>query len=137
MIPDVTYKVVRVKIDKVRLAAAMKRASIAPLMKCGLLLEREAKVSMKKGGRRAGFKTGVPSAPGTPPHVQEGTLRASIEHAADMSKGTVVVGPTEWYGKIHEFGGRKHPKRPFMIPAFMACKAKFVFLFRNLRLRHY
>lgn len=59
------------------------------LRKCALLVEGIAKKSMRAGGKTKGRDergrftkgVGVPSAPGQPPHVQEGTLRASITHA--------------------------------------------------------
>lgn len=100
-----------------------------PLMRMGLAVEREAKLSMRAGGRVAGRKRGIPSAPGEPPHVQTGHLRSSITTAV-TSRGTVIVGPTRtaWHGKLHElggeFGGRHFPRRAFMGPALMRVRGK-------------
>jgi len=95
---------------------AAKEASQKVLLKLGAMIEREAKVSMRKGGRVAGKKKGVPAPRGKPPHVQTGNLRASITHAL-TSEGTVVVGPTRmaFYGKYQE--DPKKLDRPFMVPA--------------------
>ena len=72
----------------------------------------DARKSMRK-------KKGVPSAPGRPPHSQTGTLRKNIVASQDKKTGNVRVGLSAdgWYGRVHEFGGRKHPKRPFLKPA--------------------
>jgi len=121
---------------------AVERASVRPLVRAGTLVEREAKRSMKKGGAkgRVGPRGGyvrVPSPPGTPPHVQTGALRASIQTAPEVRIGrppVALVGPTEKYGAVHEFGGRHHPQRPFMRPALRRVQRRFPELFRNLRL---
>jgi HK97 gp10 family phage protein len=127
---------------------AIAEAVIDPLRKCAMAVEAEAKRSMKKGGRIRGvrgrvLRHGVPSAPGEPPHVQTGTLRASIQHAPFktlMGTETYIVGPgrVAWYGRIHEygyqFGGRKWPARPFMRPALATAQQKFPNLFRALKL---
>ncbi len=112
--------------------------AIKPLLACGALVEGEAKRLLSVGGRRSvgGGKTkGVPSKAPAPPHAQEGILRSSITHAATKN-GTVIVGATQiaWYGKIHEFGGRNHPMRPFMVPALTASRVKFTKEFRNINL---
>lgn len=134
----ITAKLKGIKIHDKLVMAAVKNALIAPLDKCALMVERAAKTSMKKGGAlgrvgpRGGYKR-VPSAPGTPPHVQTGALRASIAWARDgISR---VIGPTEKYGELHEFGSRTHPQRPFMRSALNAAKGRFAALFRNLRLK--
>ena len=102
---------------------AVDQALMGRYMKIGLAVEREAKMSMKKGGGKAH----VPSQPGTPPHKQLGTLQGSITTARDEEKKTVVVGPTPvaWYGRLHEYGGTftgrvrtvTFPQRAFMHPA--------------------
>ena len=125
-----TFGVKQVKIYEGKLRAVVKQRCLGPLMKCGALVEGEAKRSMQAGGRVKGRKTGVPSAPGDPPHVQAGALRASIAYSATM-EGTVVVGPTEWYGKVHEYGGRNHPQRPFMRPALARSRTMFPRQFKD------
>lgn len=126
-------KVVNVKVFRARTISRVRAAAIPALLKCALLVEREAKAGMRKGGRIKGRKTGVPSPPGHPPHVQTGVLRSSIHSATTMT--SAVVGPTAKYGKFHEFGTRMHPKRPFMRPALMAAKNKFAAQFRGLTIK--
>jgi hypothetical protein len=92
---------------------------------------REAKISMKCGGRIKGRKTGVPSTSPNPPHVQTGTLRASIQTEM-TSSGSALVGPTALasYGAVHEFS-KKFP-RPFMRPALFKSVRQFPKEFANL-----
>lgn len=119
-------------------AEAVADASTMPLKKCAVAVMREAKLSMRTGG---GLDR-TPSDPGTPPNVQSGTLRASVNFALDSAAGiggrrtVAVVGPTRnaWYGKIHEYGGKVHPERPFMAPALEAARTNFAHLFKNMRL---
>lgn len=117
---------IRMLAEKLKLQVAA--STIRPLARCGLLVEREAKLSMRPGGG----KGKVPSLPGTPPHAQEGILRASISHAA-TTRRTEVVGPTKEapYGKVHEFGGKKHPQRAFMRPALRKMAPLFPKQFRG------
>jgi len=144
-------------------AAAVKRAvrnaSIAPEAKAALLVEREAKASMKKGGVRAVgerkrgaggrflkmARARVVAPAGEPPYVQRGALRASITHAKDG--WSYVVGATEPYAKVHEqdgipggwaeFGGRRYPARPFMRPALERVARNLPQLWRNLKLKRH
>ena len=137
--------------------AAVAEASQPPLKKCAALVEAEAKISMKKGGSVSGLKRGQAyvywhsklkryvqaSKPGTPPHKQFGALVSGII-TAPSGRGTYFVGVRQevWYGKLHEWGGQKiheqggkyHPKRPFMRPALVKVMKQFPRFFRNLRL---
>ena len=142
--------------------SAVRDAGMKPLMKAGLLVEREAKTSMARGGRRGSKPAGVgakklrgrgeywywradirkwvqASKPGEPPHVQSGVLRGSIATQA-TGYATVVVGPTSppaWYGVVHEQPGRPakhHPRRPFMAPALRRVRSVFAKFWRNLPL---
>jgi len=117
-------------IHHARVKTAVTAGIAAPLMACGMLVEREAKQSMRKGGGKAR----APSAPGTPPHIQTGALRSSIT-TAPHGLCEVVVGPIEPYGQVHEYGGRHHPQRPFMRPAMLRAQSKFAGKFRHLKLR--
>lgn len=124
--------------------AAVKQASTPRLLKAALMVEREAKISMKKGGKARqrgaggrfvkGTKAGR-SKPGKPPFVQLGTLRASVKTAKTILG--YVVGPVRsaFYGKFLEFGTRFMAPRPFMRPAFVRAKRKFPKLFRGLKLK--
>lgn len=91
-----------------------------------------AKDSMKQGHGR-------PSKPGTPPNIQTGHLHAGImassEKTIEQQGFGVVVSRSKTksgldYGMLHEFGGRFHPPRPFLRPAWAKVKrlgiAKFV-----------
>lgn len=131
-----------------KVRAAVREASIEPVEQMASIVEANAKKSMQKGGKtRVSFKrkrgsriVEVPSPPGTPPHRQTGTLAGSIEYARATRGGrdVFIVGPTSppaWYGVVHEFGGRNHPPRPFMRPAFLGALPFFRGLFRGLDLQ--
>lgn len=119
-------------LDAKGLREAVRKASVDPLAEAALMVEKEAKASMSAGGGRA--KT--PSAEGTPPHVQSGNLRASIT-TGRLPNGNYIIGPTRnaFYGKIHEFGGRFHPARPFMRPALLKTRRRFPSKFKGARIR--
>ncbi len=132
---QVKIRIVDRSIDVVQ---AVRRAVPDPLLKCAQAVEATAKRSMRKGGQRGrvgprGGRVQESSAPGTPPHVQMGALRASIASALDEE--TSVAGPLEKYGKWHEFGTRMLPARPFMRPALLLARKKFARFFRGLKLR--
>ena len=59
------------------------------------------------------------SEPGQPPGLRTGTLRRSIQIDRSENIGetpAVEVGTGLIYARIHELGGRHHPKRPFLVP---------------------
>ena len=98
------------------------RATQVGIMQAGLALERAAKLKLTESGRhQAGTPT--PSAPGSPPAIVTGTLRASVKTFQPERHGfgdySVRVGPTVIYGRIQELGGgpTNLPKRPYMEPA--------------------
>lgn len=49
---------------------------------------------------------------------------------------TYIIGPTyeAWYGRVHEYGDRTHPKRPFARPALWNSRNRFPQLWRNMKL---
>ena len=122
-----TFTVMDIRIHQRKVIAAVGTAQITALEKCGLAVEREAKRLLSKGGGGAH----TPSLPGMPPHVQTGALRASVSHAMTVREGC-IVGPTEKYGKFHEYGTRKLPKRPFMRPALRNSMGLFPSRFRDI-----
>ncbi len=129
---------VKTWLNSKQLKAAVKEASMPRIKKAAFLVERDAKLSMKAGGRKTGpggGKVYVPAPPDTPPHVQTGNLRASIQ-SAPTKWLTYLVGPTlqAWYGRLHEFGSRTRPKRPFMRPALKRMQKRFPALFKGLQL---
>jgi phage gpG-like protein len=119
---------------------AVRDASIEPKVKMALEIEREAKISMERGGRSTGPKGGkiqIPSEPGTPPHAQSGIGKGSIKHVWISNSQTALVGPTSPpapYMAVHEFGGRYHPPRPFMRPALLKTVPRYPKLYKNLPL---
>lgn len=148
--------------DVASVITAVKDAGMKPLMKAGLLVEREAKESMGKGGwtweyvaskqkgrakGRQKQSTGKPrtrklrvykaSEEGDVPNVRTGVLRSSIKTAATRWL-TVVIGPTSppaEYGMFLEFGTRRGLKpRPFMRPALDNTRNGFAKLWRKLAL---
>ena len=133
-----------IQIDDEALKSMILKSEVAPVRRCALLVERAAKISMRKGGRsRVGLKSGKASTPPDPPNVQTGNLRNSITFAIipirrGITQGvSAIVGPTRtaWYGKIHEyggeFGGRNYPARPFMRPALARVQSEFANEFRG------
>jgi len=116
------------------------------LLRAGLLVEREAKKLLLKGGGRAGppqvkaekYYYGEPkeewvraSAEGDPPNVQTGDLRDSIKTEM-RGLFTVVVGPSVFYGKFLEFGTRLMAARPFMRPALRNARKEIPKLFKGI-----
>jgi len=79
-----------------------------------LICEREAKTSMKGGG-----KPHTPSRPGKPPHVDTGRLRASITYEIDRSLFSIIgrVGTNVEYGRYLELGTSRMSPRPWLRPA--------------------
>lgn len=91
--------------------------------KATLLVQREAMTSMKPGtGRRYKRKSviHVASAPGQPPAVDTGRLRASIVPKVKTIGGEIVgiVGTNVPYAPYLEFGTSRMAARPFLRRAF-------------------
>ena len=130
---------VKTWLNSKQVVAAVNQAKVPRLNQCGLLVEREAKLSMHSG-RSTGPKGGqvnTPSPPGEPPHTQSVNLQPSIQTRITQWL-TCVVGPTlqAWYGKLLEFGTALIAKRPFMRPALEKTRSMFPALFRNLPIAH-
>ena len=122
-----TFKMSRVVLRTAAVAKAVQLASIEPARKAALIVERNAKMSMRTGGGAAKTPSNAPN----PPNVQTGALRASITHAR-VGFG-YIVGPQEKYGKYHEFGTRNLPARPFIFPALLKSMREFPGLWRDLK----
>ena len=111
-----SFKVGEVRRDEVE--GALKSSSRLPLIRAAKRIQREAQRSMKQAPA-----PGVPSPPGTPPHSQTGTLKGDIQvFVRKLADGSysVSVGFTRkaWYGIVHERGGKFHPRRAFIDPAW-------------------
>lgn len=78
-----------------------------------------------KGGARKRLRKGTliyganPSAPGEPPHLQTGRLRASVQIAVTGLVGR--VGTNLDVGRWLELGTRLTEARPWLRPALLAC----------------
>lgn len=74
----------------------------------------------------SGAFPGEPSAPGDPPHKQDGMLRAQTQYAIEDDGLSGKVGPLDElvYGRIQELGGDTGravlPARPYLQPALEA-----------------
>ena len=131
-----------------KLSKMIEETAMAGLINCAIAVEREAKKSMKQGGRMKGLDRTQAhvyynsalgryvraSKPEDPPNAQTRTLRNSIRHKR-MSRHLIVVGPTRIarYGEWLEFGGKYMAARPFMRPALDRAKSSFPMLFRSVR----
>lgn len=82
-------------------------------------VERAAKESMQGGG-----SPHVPSAPGEPPAIDTGTLRASI-HVEEVGPCVRTIGDSVEYGIHLEFGTSRMAARPWLIPALESERDKF------------
>jgi len=113
-------------VEKIR--RKVNAATHEPVKQAAILVDVEARRLLNIGGGT----NHAPSAPGEPPHKQWGTLQASIRYAK-VASNWYVIGPTTvaWYGRVHEFGGKNHPPRPFMRRALENLKAKFAELFKD------
>ncbi|MDO8302874.1 MAG: hypothetical protein Q7T18_06520 [Sedimentisphaerales bacterium] len=120
--------------DSKEVVAATDKAARSVLSKIGAFIRREAKSSIKPGGKK-----GKTSLPGQPPRSQTGLLKRFIFFGYDTSAQSVVVGPAKLGGvkgkdapHTLEYGGstesssfyaNKNTKRvniaprPFMTPA--------------------
>jgi len=79
--------------DSKEVIAATDKAARSVLSKIGAFIRREAKSSIKPGGRK--HKT---SLPGQPPRSQTGLLKRFIFFGYDTSTQSVVVGPAKLGG---------------------------------------
>ncbi len=131
----------KVKLGKVRvfpteLQMAIHQAAEPRMKKATQWVADSARKSMKRAPA-----PGVPSRPGTPPNIQTGRLHDSIKarvvkHGGWKIRGLVVGWTAKaWYGVVHEFGGRFHPLRQFLSPAYDRAKRRFAYLFRDMDLR--
>lgn len=130
----ITYSFKVGRIYHRELKDGLNEAMQLPLVKAAKKVQQAIKKSMRKAPR-----PGAPSRPGYPPHVQSGTLRADISvFRRKLADGgySVSVGFSRkaWYGIIHERGGRFHPARPFIRPAWNKVKYRLKHQFRNLPL---
>lgn len=111
-----------------------KREQIEPNMRkaltsCALIVEREAKESMRPGDGIAYKRRSVihiASSPGNPPAVDTGRLRASITHRLEWEAGgaAAYVGTSVEYARHLEFGTSKMEPRPFLRPAVLINRQK-------------
>jgi phage gpG-like protein len=105
------------------LSAQMNRAAELGSRNAALVIERAIKQKLSEQGRHP-RGTPTPSAPGQPPAIITGALRASVRadkpKALGFGRYEVLVGPTLVYARVQELGGGKSnlPARPYVRPAF-------------------
>jgi len=104
--------------------------------RAGMKLAANIKRSMGKsaGGPRSGHAV---SAPGSPPNVETGTLRRSIDSTRPMRfAGTVFtrVGTNTEYGPFLEYGTQKMAARPFMRPGLERFRPELVAILGEIRI---
>ncbi len=133
------------------------RANIAAMKKAGFVVERNVKELLSKRGTGRTYIRGkkrhskqarrhVASAPGQPPAVDTGILRASIFTDVSVKGGNVVgkVGPDVEhiaaeqtagtdveYGLFLELGTAKMAARPFLRPGLAKSAAQIVRIFKG------
>ena len=123
---------------------SVSKASVPAMMKCGYMVQRKAVLLLgwqKGGGKmvvryrpRRRHRVGPP---GLPPTTDQAQLANSIATAPQLGfsgRANVIVGPTIKYGKVHELGVGRMPKRPFMSPALRQTVREFPKKFANLPL---
>jgi len=137
----INFKMGSIKMDHAGMQRTVQDSLPPRVLRCAVLVEGEAKRLLSVGGGASH----VPSAPGQPPHAQTGELKSSITSAM-AGPNTAIVGPNKIgkptragkkysIGHIHEFGGVRHPKRPFMKPALMRMLERFPEQFKGLDFR--
>lgn len=121
--------------DRPKVLAAVDRATVRSLARCGKIVRDKTKSGIKKrGGARTRQLTSQrgqarqqqeararpPSQPGTPPHTHTGFFRKWIAYAYDPMFKSVVIGSlrSHWLYDLHEFGGTNpRLRRPANYPA--------------------
>lgn len=94
------------------------RVQQSALGMAGFEAERQIKLTLTESGRhRAGTPT--PSAPGSPPAIVTGALRASVKKGrvkSGFNGYEVSIGPTVVYARVQELGSDRLPARPYVAP---------------------
>jgi phage gpG-like protein len=120
-IPQISQTIQAMKVA----AKQMEKAAEVGSRQAGLVMERAIKEKLSENSRHP-KGTPTPSAPGSPPSIVTGALRASVRATKPESKGfaayEVLIGPTLVYARVQELGGGKSnlPARPYVQPAFDA-----------------
>lgn len=119
--------------------AAIRSDARSKVLKACLITERGIKASMKAGGRTASGGRGegeklekvgtYTSAPGEPPRVQTGRLKASYTHEMHETLPIGRVGTNVEYGKWLEFGTRIVAARPHVRPVLHALRGAYQAIF--------
>jgi phage gpG-like protein len=102
--------------------AILARANQAGLFRVALGLQKTIKAKLNQSASNIG-NGGRPSAPGSPPARNTGTLARSIQIDAS-DKNSLKVGTNIIYAKIQEFGGVIRAKRVKFIPVPVNVQAK-------------
>ena len=124
--------------------------NIIAMKKAGFVVERSVKHLLSKKGTGRTYKRGkkihIASAPGQPPAVDTGILRASIFTDVSIKQDNVIgrvgpdvehiaagtsVGTDVNYGLYLELGTRRMAARPFLRPGLAKSAAQIVRIFRR------
>lgn len=113
-------------------AAASIRKSAAKSIKRAPKEQRTGSKTRK--GKKVRRARHAASRPGSPPYTLKGLLSKSIRFDVDKGKKRAIIGPrfslVGLSGRAHELGGRykgqQYPKRPFMYPALVKSKSRFI-----------
>lgn len=93
------------------------------------------KEHIRENKERAKRRKQGTSRPGQPPNWQTSLLRDELTAFMDKEKGVAIINTgLAWYGRVHEQGSRKHPKRPFIMPAMLKESQKRPDEFKDLNL---
>ena len=101
-----------------------------------LITEKGIKASMRAGGRTESGGPGkgkvgsYASAPGEPPRVQTGRLRASYTHELHETLPIGRAGTNVEYAKHLEFGTRRMAARPHVRPVLHALRSAYEAIFK-------
>lgn len=113
------------------------QANVDAMRKAALMVERDTKRSFSKIGSGRVYKKGkkihIASAPGQPPAIDTGNLRASIQNKVGVRGLNVIgeVGSDMPYSLYLELGTRTMAKRPYLMPAVRKDKHKITNIFKR------
>lgn len=131
-------RVAKAHFNTMALTKAFERAAHDQQIKFAKMIVKSAKLSMRKAPIRIGPRGGIhyiPSKPGKPPHIRTGTLKRDIL-AVQLRKSVVIrQGTKGWYGLVHEFGGKRHPPRPYIGPAIRRVTPRFPSMFSSMNIK--
>jgi HK97 gp10 family phage protein len=113
------------------------QANVEAMNKAALMVERDVKKSFTREGSgrlyKRGRKVHIASAPGEPPAIDTGALRASIQNKVSVKGINVIgeVGSDIPYSLYLEVGTTKMARRPYLMSTVRKDKTKIVNIFKR------